>query len=141
MVGPSIRERVRWADLDIMGVVYYGRYVRFIEVAEAEFFRALGLTAVGIAEQLGVWLVRAHLEIDYRAPARYDDEIVCRAELAKIGGSSLRFAFPMERGDGTRLADAQLVLAAVDRETMRAVRLPAPLVGALTGQAGERLSS
>jgi acyl-CoA thioester hydrolase len=129
--GPDIRERVRWSDVDIMGVVNYRQYLRFMEAAEAEFFRALGYTYEGIASDLGVWFARVQLECAYRAPARMDDEIVCRAELQKIGGSALTFAFPIIRADGVRLADGTLVIAALDRTTLRATRIPAPLAAAL----------
>ncbi len=131
-VGPAVRERVRWSDLDVMGVVYFGRYLRFMEAAEAEFFRALGFTYDALANEHGVWFARAHLACDYRAPARLDDEVVCRAELTKLGGASLTFAFPVERADGTRLVDGTLVLAAVDRTTLRPARIPEPLRARLT---------
>jgi acyl-CoA thioester hydrolase len=133
MIGPDVRERVRWSDVDIMGVVNYRQYLRFMEAAEAEFFRALGYTYEAIAAELGVWFARVQLECAYRAPARMDDEIVCRAELRKIGGSSLTFAFPIDRVDGLRLADGTLVIAALDRTTLRATRIPVALAAALRG--------
>ena len=126
-VGPDVRDRVRWSDVDIMGIVYYGRYLRFMEAAETEFFRALGFPYDVLAEEHGIWIARIRLECDYRAPAKLDDEIVCRAELRKIGGSSMTFGFPIERADGTRLVDGVLVLAALDRTTLRATRVPQPL--------------
>ncbi len=126
-----MRERVRWRDVDIMGVVQYANYLRFMEAAEDEFFRALGFPYDVIADQLGVWIARVHLECDYRAPAKLDDEITCRAELQKIGGSSMTFAFPVDSIGGTRLVDGKLILAALDRTTLRATRIPAPLAAAL----------
>ena len=131
--GPAVRERVRWSDVDKMGVVYYGRYLRFMEAAEAELFRMLGFPYDTLSEQLGVWIARVRIELDFRAPARLDDEIVCRAIVRKLGGSSLTLAFPIDRADGVRLADGVLVLAALDRETLRPARLPAALSRALTG--------
>jgi YbgC/YbaW family acyl-CoA thioester hydrolase len=137
--GPVVRERVRWSDVDKMDVVYYGRYLRFMEAAESEFFRALGFPYDRISGDLSVWIARVKLELSFKAPARLDDEIVCRAELQKVGGSSMTFAFPIDRADGTRLADGVLVLAALDRETMRATRLPEALRAAL--QASSSASS
>jgi acyl-CoA thioester hydrolase len=126
--GPDVRERVRWSDVDMMGIVYYGRYLRFMEAAETEFFRAIGFPYDVLSEQHGVWIARVHLACDYRAPAKLDEEITCRAELQKIGGSSMAFAFPIARAaDGTRLVDGTLVLAALDRTTLRATRIPAAL--------------
>jgi acyl-CoA thioester hydrolase len=134
-VGPDVRERVRWSDVDKMGIVYYGKYLRFIEAAETEFFRGIGFPYDVIADEHGVWIARVHLECDYRAPARLDDEIVCRAELRKVGGSSMTFAFPIDLAGGTRLVDGTLVLAALDRTTLRATRIPRPLAEALRGSA------
>ncbi|HEY6237122.1 MAG TPA: YbgC/FadM family acyl-CoA thioesterase [Candidatus Elarobacter sp.] len=131
-IGPEVRERVRWRDVDIMGVVHYANYLRFMEAAESEFFRALGFPYDRIADELGVWIARVHLECDYRAPAKLDDEITCHAELRKLGGSSMTFAFPIARADGTRLVDGVLVLAALDRVTLRATRIPTPLAAALS---------
>lgn len=125
--GPSVRERVRWSDVDKMDIVYYGRYLRFIEAAESEFFRALGFPYGRVSDELGVWIARVKLELTFKAPARLDDEVLCRAELLRIGGSSMTFAFPIDRADGTRLADGGLVLATLDRETLRPTRVPAPL--------------
>jgi acyl-CoA thioester hydrolase len=127
-----VRDRVRWSDVDVMGIVYYGRYLRFMEAAETELFRALGFPYDVLADEHGVWIARIRLECDYRAPAKLDDEIVCRAELRKIGGSSLRFTFPIDRADGTRLVDGTLVLAALDRTTLKATRVPAALRDAMT---------
>ena len=129
--GPLVRERVRWSDVDVMGIVYYGRYLRFMEAAETEFFRAIGFPYDVLADRHGVWIARVRLECDYRAPAKLDDEILCRAELRKLGGSSMTFAFPIDRADGTRLVDGTLVLAAVDRTTLRAARLPQTFLEAL----------
>lgn len=128
-----MHERVRWSDVDKMGVVYYGRYLRFMEAAEAELFRGLGFPYDTLSEQLGVWIARVRVEIDFRAPARLDDEIACRAVVRTVGGSSLTLDFPIDRADGTRLADGVLVLAALDRETLRPARLPATLAKALRG--------
>ena len=130
-VGPAVRERVRWRDVDVMGVVHYANYLRFMEAAESEFFRALKFPYDVIADELGVWIARVHLECDYRAPAKLDDEITCRAELQEIGGSSMTFTFPVDRIDGVRVVDGKLVLAALDRTTLRATRIPKPLADAL----------
>ena len=125
-----ITERVYWSDVDKMDVVYYGKYVRFVEIAEAAFFRARGFSYDAIGENFGVWLVRVHFALDFRKPARLDDTLTAWAELTKMGGSSLHFAFPIER-DGERLVDATLILAAVDRTTFKAVPLPQGLRSAL----------
>lgn len=125
-----VRERVRWSDVDRAQIVYFGKYLRWVEAAEAEFFRALGYTYDDLTERLGLFMARVHLTMDYRKMARLDDELACWAELQKIGGSSLHFTFPIERG-GERIVDVHLVLACLDRATMKPLRVPAELRNAL----------
>ncbi len=123
-----VRDRVWWSDVDKMGVMYFGRYVRFAEMAETEFFRAVGYSYDDIHTRYAIWLARVRLEIDYRAPAKLDDEVVCRAELVKVGASSLHFRFPVERAiDRARLADIRLVVACLDAETLKTTRTPGAL--------------
>jgi len=130
-----VRDRVRWSDVDKMNVMLFANYLRFVEIAETEFFRALGYSYDEIAEQLGVWIARIHVEMDFRFPARLDDELTAYAEVRKVGGSSMYFSFPIERAsDGKRLCDVQFVLACLDRETLRTARIPEPLASALRSQ-------
>ena len=126
----TVRERVRWSDVDRAQIVYFGNYLRWVEAAEAEFFRTHGYTYDALEEQLGIFLARVHLDMDFRKTARLDDELACRAELQRIGGSSLHFAFPIERA-GERVVDVTLVLACLDRATMKPVRVPRELRAAL----------
>lgn len=125
-----VGDRVYWSDVDKMDVMFFAKYLRFMERAEAAFFRSRGFTYDDIGRDFGIWLARVHVSIDFRRPARLDDELSAWAELTKIGGSSLHFAFPIER-DAMRLADGKLVLAALDRDSFKAVRLPKNLVGQL----------
>jgi len=121
-----VRERVRWSDVDRAQIVYFGKYLRWVEAAEAEFFRAHGFTYDALTDRLGIFMARVHLTMDYRKMARLDDELSCWAELQKLGGSSLHFTFPIER-DGERVVDVKLVLACLDRTTMKPHRVPAEL--------------
>jgi len=132
-IGPAVRERVRWRDLDMMGIVYQANYSRFIEAAETELFREAGWTYDAIADRLGVWIARVRFEIDYRAPAKLDDILVSTAVLETLGGATMTLSFRVEREDGTPVVTARLVLAAVDRTTLRPARLPAALRAALRG--------
>jgi YbgC/YbaW family acyl-CoA thioester hydrolase len=134
-IGPPVRERVRWSDIDAMGIVYYGRYLRFMEAAEAELFRTLGFSYANLSDVHGVWMARVRLEVQYRAPAQLDDDVVCRAAIRTLGGSSLTLDFPIDRADGVRLADGVLVVAALDRTTLRPARLPGALAAAIRAAA------
>jgi acyl-CoA thioester hydrolase len=123
-----VRDRVWWSDVDKMGVMYFGRYVRFAEMAETEFFRAAGYPYDELHAEFAIWLARIRLEIDYRLPARLDDVLLCRAELLKVGASSMHFRFPVEReSDGRRLADINLTIACLDAATLKSTRTPPAL--------------
>lgn len=123
-----VRDRVWWSDVDKMGVMYFGRYIRFAEMAETEFFRAAGYSYDDIHAQFAIWLARIHLEMNFRLPAMLDDEVVCRARLVKLGASSMHFSFPVERArDGARLADVSLTIACLDAATLKTTRTPASL--------------
>jgi tol-pal system-associated acyl-CoA thioesterase len=127
-VTAGVRDRVWWSDVDKMGVMYFGRYVRFAEMAETEFFRSIGYSYDELHAEFGIWFARIHLEIDYHLPARLDDELICRTELVKIGAASIRFHFPVERAsDGALLADIGLVVACLDAATLRTARTPPAL--------------
>jgi acyl-CoA thioester hydrolase len=130
----SVRDRVWWSDVDKMGVMYFARYLRFAEMAETEFFRSVGFSYDEIHTQFAIWLARIHVSIDFRSPAKLDDEIVCRAQLQKVGASSIHFRFPIERAnDGQRLADVALVIACLDAATLKSTRTPLALRDLLGG--------
>lgn len=129
--GAVVRDRVHWSDVDRARIVYFGKYLRWIEAAESEFFRACGFSYDRIEDELGIFLARVHLSMDFRRPARLDDELDCSAALERVGGSSLHFRYRIERG-AERIADVVLVLACLDRATMRPVRVP-PVLAASVG--------
>ncbi len=130
-VRPSaIVERVRWSDVDRARIVYFAKYVRWLEIAEAEYLRDRGWTYDRLETEHGLMLARVHLEIDYRKPAFLDDELTCWGQLERIGNSSLHFRFPIERA-GERLVDIGLVLACLDTTTLKPVRVPADLAAVL----------
>ena len=116
--------RVRYAETDQMGVVYYANYFVWFEVARADVMRALGSTYRALEDE-GVFLPVIDAECHYRRPARYDDEIEVRAEGRLI--SPIRVAFDYEvfvKGDSAPVAVGQTIHAATDRDG-KPCRLPA----------------
>ncbi|HEY4575959.1 MAG TPA: thioesterase family protein, partial [Thermoanaerobaculia bacterium] len=92
-----IRETVRWSDVDLAGIIFYGSYVRFFEVAETELFRAAGLPFSRLFEDFDLWLPRAALHFEFRRPARLDDLLDLEMWISKIGNTSLRLQFEVYR--------------------------------------------
>lgn len=113
-------ERVRWEDVDLAGIVRYSAYTRMLDVAEQEMWRAAGTSAVDVVERFGIWLPRRALQIEYHAPARFDDLLELRAGVLGVGNSSLTLLVDAWSSDGaTHLATIRVVVVAVEAETMR----------------------
>jgi acyl-CoA thioester hydrolase len=135
----TIEERVRWGDVDAAGIIFYGAYIRFFEIAETELFRAVGLAYGKLFDETDVWLPRVHLECDFHNAARLDDLLEVSVYVGRIGTSSMRFNFEVRRkGEETLVATAHFVLAAVNRNTFETVPVPQDLrdrLGPYTAQA------
>jgi acyl-CoA thioester hydrolase len=129
------RLRVIYGDTDQMGVVYYANYYRYMEAARSEYIRAKGMSYREI-EATGVYLPVVESHCEYRAPARYDDELIVEATVAEVRAASMRFDYRILRGDEL-LATGHTRHASVDKSG-RPTRVP-KAVAALaepTGDAG-----
>lgn len=120
-----VTERARWSDVDAAGIVCYGAYLRFFELAETELFRAAGIPTPLLTERHGLWLVRRRVECDFYQPVRLDEEIEIRASVPAIGRTSLELGFVARRvTEGDVAAESRYVLVAVDRDHFRPVPIP-----------------
>ena len=131
------RLRVRYAETDRMGVVYYANYLVWFEVGRTEWLRSAGWSYREMeAGGVSLPVIEAHCE--YRQPARYDDEleIVTRATL--LTAVRVRFDYDIVRsGDGALTAAGYTVHAAVDSAS-KPCRLPERVRTLLATGAGER---
>jgi acyl-CoA thioester hydrolase len=117
------RVRVRYAETDKMGVVYYANYLVWFEVARCEWFRETGFTYAGL-EAAGTILPVIEAHCEYERPARYDDEIEIRTSAQLLSPVRLRFDYELTRcGEAFPLAAGHTVHAAVDPQG-RVRRLP-----------------
>ena len=115
--------RVRYAETDKMGVVYYANYFVWFEVARADLLRSLGWSYRDM-EAAGVSLPVIQARCDYHRPARYDDEIDVRTEGRMLSPVRMEFSYQVVRRDGEVLtASGQTVHAALD-PAGRPCRLP-----------------
>jgi acyl-CoA thioester hydrolase len=123
--------RVYYEDTDAGGVVYYANYLRYFERARTEMLRACGIQQDRWLTESRIGFVVRHIETDYRASARLDDELTVTATIEKLGGASVDFAQRALRGD-TVLATARVRVACVDFARHRPTPIPAPIVAALS---------
>jgi acyl-CoA thioester hydrolase len=117
----ATRTRVAFSDTDAQGVVYYGRYNPYFDLARGEYLRSLGLLHRDLG---GEFVMRAN-DVEYFAPARFDDELEIHVRVAKIGRTSLTFEFAaFNVPHGTLLVTAHQTLVFIDRESRRPVPIP-----------------
>src|SRR5574341_1863154 len=123
-----VEEYVRWSDVDYAGIIFYGSYVRFFEIAETELFRAAGVPYSEVFDRFGIWLPRVHLSCDFKYPARLDDCLRVAVYFTRFGTSSIGISFDVLHVTAAQLAAAaREVLVCVDRQTMRPKSLPPDL--------------
>ena len=126
--GEMIQIRVRYPEVDRMGVAHHASHFVWFEVGRTELMRARGMTYAGV-EAEGVFLPVIEAACNYHAPARYDDLLRVRTEIAEIGGVRVKFRYRIEReSNGVLLATGTTTHAAVDGRGLPR-RLPASLRG------------
>lgn len=112
----DIEIRVRYAEVDRMGVVHHSRYWVYFELGRIELLRRNGASYRDL-EEAGVFLVVARCAAKYCAPAGYDDELILTTTTVKMGRSRIDHAYQLTRkADGCEIATAETTLACVDRQ-------------------------
>lgn len=123
MISHETHVRVRYADTDQMGYVYYGKYPEYLEVGRVEMIRHLGIPYTEI-EAKGIMLPVADLRIQYKHPARYDDELRILTRIPQMPSSSFLTEYEIYSPTDKLLAEAYVKLAFIDMERNRPVRIP-----------------
>src|SRR5438046_3261546 len=117
----SARTRVGFSDTDAQGVVYYGRYNPYFDLARVEYHRLLGLLHRPTG---GDFVMRAN-DVEYFAPARFDDELEIYARVSRLGRSSVTFEFAAYRlPDDLLMVTAHQTLVYVDLAERKAAAVP-----------------
>ena len=118
------RIRVRYAETDQMGVVYYSNFLVWMEVGRVELCKACGFNYRDMEEQDGVMMAVAEANCRYSSPARFDDEVVIRTWIEEANSRIIKFAYEMSiAADGRKLASGYTRHVLVDRQFQR-TRLP-----------------
>lgn len=113
----EVKIRVRYAETDQMGVVYHANHFVWFEVGRVEFFRQLGFSYKDMEQQDGCHIAVVDARCRYKAPARYDDEVVVRTQLKNARESMVHFAYELVRAsDGLLLAEGETMHVVIDRE-------------------------
>lgn len=122
--------RVRYAETDRMGFVYYSHYAAYFEVARVEALRSLGFSYREM-EDSGVLLPVLDFQIRYKKPAKYDDVLTVRANIPELPSLKIRFSYETLNDENLLLNEAETTLVFVRRDTMRPMPAPEALIGML----------
>jgi acyl-CoA thioester hydrolase len=124
MTTAETRVRVRYAETDQMGVVYHANYLVWFEVGRVEYIRQMGLDYRSMEKDENAMIAVVEATVRYKAPARYDDELIVRTTLAGVRGSIVRFRYAVVRADDELLlCEGETVHLVVDRD-MKKRELP-----------------
>jgi acyl-CoA thioester hydrolase len=123
--------QVYWEDTDAGGVVYHSQYLNFMERARTEFLRSLGLVQIKLRDDLGILFVVRDIQIRFKKPAKFDDELNVNTQLLKVGRSLLEFEQNIYRGDEHLIA-AKVDVVCIGADSFRPVSIPDKMLGLLT---------
>jgi acyl-CoA thioester hydrolase len=118
----SAFSRVQFSDTDAQGVVYYGRYLPYFDLARTEYHRHLGRVHLDNVD----FAMRA-VTVEYLAPARFDDLLEIFVRVERIGTTSITYdhaAYRVDDGDDMLMATAKATLVCIALDGRRAVPVP-----------------
>ena len=119
--------RVRWAEVDKQGIVFYGNYFLYFYVSVTEYWRAIGIDYPdGIVKAFGTDLYTVKATAEYHSSAEYDDILDIHGRTARFGRSSMQFLLEIWRGD-EHLVSGELIYVNADIASKKPVPLPEPL--------------
>lgn len=123
---PSIetRLRVRYAETDQMGVVYYANHYIWMEVARVELCKASGFNYRDLEREAGVFMAVAESACRYRAPARFDDEIIIKTWIERANSRTVTIQYEMRLADGDRILATGHTRHVFVNDRMQKTRLP-----------------
>lgn len=130
MLKHDVKLRVRYAETDRMGYVYYGNYAEYLEVARVEMLRSTGISYRELEEQ-GVLLPVRELRITYHKPALYDDELTVRTELRSLPNVRIVFHYAILNAAGALLSEAETTLVFLDAKSGRPCTAPVEVIDRL----------
>lgn len=119
----EIKIRVRYAETDQMGVVYHGNFAQYFEVARVEWLRELGVSYRWM-EQNGVMLPVVNLNINFKKPAYYDEELLIRTKVRQKPTAKIIFDYEIFNEKMELISTAESTLVFVNIETRKPMQCP-----------------
>ena len=131
------RLRVRYAETDQMGVVYHANHFIWFELGRVELLRRLGFSYRDMEQNDACFIAVVDARCRYKAPVRYDDEVIVRTHLKNVRESLIHFGYELVRaGNGELLAQGETTHIVTD-EKMKARVLPEKYLSAFREAVGK----
>lgn len=118
MVNSTTGVRVRYAETDRMGFVYYGNYSIYFEIARVEMLRELGISYKEL-EDSGISLPVLEFRIKYLKPAFYDELLTIKTIMPELPSARIKFSYETRNADGVLLNVAETTLVFIQSATMK----------------------
>lgn len=115
--------RVRWAEVDLQGIVFNGNYLTYFDVAITEYWRATDLMEDVIHPKDHVEMFARKSMIEYHAPAYFDDILEIGVRCAELGRTSMRFVLEIFKGDDMVIS-GELVYVTANSQIRKSVPIP-----------------
>ncbi len=123
MIHSTHRFRIRYAETDKMGFVYYGNYAEFFEVGRVELFRNIGISYKKL-EDNGLLMPVLDLHVFYHKSIGYDEEISLETTLEKIEGLKVFFTYKIYNAEKKLCTTASTTLLFIDKNSHRPIPIP-----------------
>ncbi|TBX28918.1 tol-pal system-associated acyl-CoA thioesterase [Nioella sediminis] len=121
----QFQTRVYYEDTDLAGIVYHANYLKFIERARSEMVREAGISQTALKAEKGIVFAVRRMEMDFIAPARFEDDLRVETRLTGVKGASFDLDQSVWRGADRLYAAKVQVVCLTD--SGRAVRIPADI--------------
>ena len=116
--------RVRYGETDQMGIVYYGNYALYYEIARVEWLRSLGVTYKDMEEKMNIMLPVTYLQMRFVRPIFYDELITINSQVLKMPDYFIHFDMEIFGKDNKLRNKAQVSLCFMDRNTKIKTKIP-----------------
>ena len=127
----NTKVRVRYAETDQMGFVYYGIYAQYYEVGRVELLRSLGLSYSKI-EDLGYFLPVVNLAVNYKKSAFYDNELNIQTTIKEIPRSKITFFYEIFNEANELLNEGSTTLVFINKKSKKICKAPNILIERLS---------
>lgn len=128
MLKGVFHKRIRYAETDKMGYLYYGHYAKLYEIGRGELIRSIGITYQECEDDYNIMMPVLHMESRYRLPAKYDNLVAINTQLREMPTKMIHFHHEIYNEEGSLLNTGSVKLFFINMKTNKRVSCPPFLV-------------